>query len=325
MENGSTPHGSIAVVVLGAGRSGTSAITRALAAVGVDLGGDLRPGGGKNPTGFFEDQALLDLNKRLKRALGIRGDSVRLIEDAEWDAPALAALRAEAVAIIRGRFGGRPLWGYKYGRTLRLLPFWRAVYAELGLDVRYVVALRNPLSVARSRGALDARRGTQEKSDLEWLVNVVPYFRQVRERPFVVVDYDRVMAEPTAELARIARVLALPAPPDVERSIRAYAEEFLKPGMRHSRFTAADLAVDPKLNPWTRRGYLWLYRFATGEADPADPRLWEEWEPIERAVAELAGALCHIDRVESDVRRSQRSLLGPLQIAPQIWRKLRSG
>jgi hypothetical protein len=325
MANDSASSPSIAVVVLGAGRSGTSATTRALAAIGVDLGDDLRPGGGKNPTGFFEDQALLEVNKRLKRALHIRGDSVRLIEDAEWDAPAIAALRAEAVERIRGRFGGRPLWGYKYGRTLRLLPFWRAVYDELGLDVRYVVALRNPLSVARSRGALDARRGTQEKSDLEWLVNVVPYFRQVRERPFVVVDYDRVMAEPTAELARIARVLALPTPPDVGSSIRAYAEEFLRPGMRHSRFTAEDLAKDPHVNPWTRRGYLWFYRFAVEEADPNDPRLWQEWEPIERAVDELRGVLLHIDRIESDVRRSQRSLLGPLQIAPQIWRKLRSG
>jgi hypothetical protein len=41
-----------AVVVLGAGRSGTSAATRGLQALGVDLGDRLRPGGGKNPTGF---------------------------------------------------------------------------------------------------------------------------------------------------------------------------------------------------------------------------------------------------------------------------------
>ena len=140
-----------AVVVLGAGRSGTSAITRGIQAIGVDLGDHLRPGGGKNPTGFFEDQDLLSLNKRLKRALRIRGDSVRLIEEAEWQADAVRLLHDEAVATIRRRFGGVSLWGYKYGRTLRLLPFWRAVYEALDLDVRYVVALRNPLSVARSR------------------------------------------------------------------------------------------------------------------------------------------------------------------------------
>ena len=316
---------AIAVVVLGAGRSGTSAITRALQAIGVELGDDLRPGGGKNPTGFFEDQALLELNKRLKRALGIRGDSVRLIEPREWDAPAVRTLRERAGETIRERFGRMPLWGYKYGRTLRLLPFWRAVYEELGLDVRYVVALRNPLSVARSRSALDERRGTQEKSDLEWLVNVVPYLRDVRERPFVVVDYDLVMGEPAPQLERIAARLHLPRGPAFAESVRAYAEEFLRPGMRHSRFTADDLARDQRANPWTRRGYLWLHRLATDSADPSDPQVWDEWEPIERAVADLSGVLSHVDRVEDDLRRAQRSLLGPLQLAPRIWRKLRSG
>ena len=55
------------------------------------------------------------------------------------------------------------------------------VFHSLDLDVRYVLAVRNPLSVARSRAKLNPQRGTQEKSDLEWLVNVVPYFREVRE------------------------------------------------------------------------------------------------------------------------------------------------
>ena len=42
-----------AIVIVGVGRSGTSAITRGVQALGVELGGHLRPGGGKNPTGFF--------------------------------------------------------------------------------------------------------------------------------------------------------------------------------------------------------------------------------------------------------------------------------
>jgi hypothetical protein len=312
------------VVVLGAGRSGTSAITRGVQAVGAELGDRLRPGGGKNPTGFFEDQDLLAVNKRLKRALGIRGDSVRLIEEGEWQADAVRSLRDEAVATIRRRFGAVPLWGYKYGRTLRLLPFWREVFEALALDVRYVVALRNPLSVARSRAVLDARRGTQEKSDLEWLVNVVPYFHYVREHPFVVVDYDRLMAEPLAQLRRMVVRLALPATPAVEESMRAYTAEFLKPGMRHSRFTVQDLEHDARANPLTVDAYRWLDRLAGDEIDPAAPELWQDWGRIAAAVLAMAPVLRHIDRVEDDLRRAQRNLLGPLQAAPEFWRKLRS-
>jgi hypothetical protein len=314
---------SCAVVVLGAGRSGTSAITRGIQAIGVELGDDLRPGGGKNPTGFFEDQGLLAINKRLKRLLGIRGDSVSLITAEQWQAPAVRALREEAVATIRRRFGRYPLWGYKYGRTLRLLPFWLDVYAALDLDVRYVVALRNPISVARSRAKLEARRGTQAKSDLEWLVNVVPYFRAIRERPFVVVDYDRVMEDPIGQLTRMAEMLALPLTDSVRASIRQYAEEFLRPDMRHSRFTAQDLARDERVNRLAREAYGWLDRLAADEIETGDPQLWEAWERIERQVADLGPILQHVDQVETDFRRAQRSLLGPLQLAPRIWRKLR--
>src|SRR5262245_37412715 len=128
----------IAVVVLGAGRSGTSAITRGLEALGVELGPGLRRGDPKNPTGFFADEALLRLNQRLKRLLRIHGSSVRLFEEREWHDAPVVALRDEAIATIRRRFGAYPLWGYKYGRTLRLLPFWESVYAACELDVRYV-------------------------------------------------------------------------------------------------------------------------------------------------------------------------------------------
>ena len=62
-----------------------------------------------------------------------------------------------------------------------------------------MVAIRNPLSVARSRAKLDALRGRQEKSDLEWLVNVVPYFRTMTQHRFVVVDYELLLADPQAQ------------------------------------------------------------------------------------------------------------------------------
>src|SRR5215475_11493496 len=106
------------VVVLGAGRSGTSTITRGLRALGVELGDQLRPGGGKNPTGFFEDESLMRINKRLRKALGLRADSVSLIEPQQWQAPAVQAFQQEARETIRRRFGHYPLWGYKYAGTL---------------------------------------------------------------------------------------------------------------------------------------------------------------------------------------------------------------
>src|SRR5262245_29201963 len=276
------PTQSRAVVVLGVGRSGTSAITRGLVALGVDLGNRLRGATLlKNPTGFYEDTDLLQINKRLKRILDVRGESVRLLPPEWWRQPPVEALQAEAVETIQRRFGASALWGYKYARTLRFMPFWTRVFEAAGVDARYLMAIRNPLSVARSRARLDPWRGTQEQSDLEWLVNVVPYFRMVRERPFLVVDFDLFMADPAVQLERIARALELPYGPEIQQAVRAFGDEFLDPKLRHSRHGADDLERDPRLNRLTRAAYVWLYRLAVDGADPHALELWQDWRQIE--------------------------------------------
>jgi hypothetical protein len=313
-----------AVVVLGVGRSGTSAVTGGLSAVGVDLGSHLRRAASlKNPTGFFEDIDLLRINKRLKRILNVRGDSVRLLEPDWWRQPAAQKLQREAVTTIRRRFGACPLWGFKYARALRFLPFWCRVFAEADIDVCYLMVIRNPLSVAKSRARLDPWRGTQEKSDLEWLVNVVPYFREVRDHALVVLDFDRFMADPAGQLTRIQTRLGLAITPDHHAAIEAYVDCFLDPTLRHSQHTLADLDRDPCVNSLTRAAYLWLYRLAIDEADPRSPETWREWERIEHTLAELAPVLQHIDRAEAGLRLARCNPLGPLQAVPWLWQEVR--
>lgn len=314
----------VMVTILGVGRSGTSAITRGLQAIGVDLGDNLRKGSGKNPTGFFEDNDFLVFSKRLKRAFGLRADSVRLIEDREYQSRELDALADDVVALVRRRFGDKPIWGYKYARTLRFLPFWEKVYQRLGLEVRYVFALRNPLSVAISRGRLDPHRGTQEKSDLEWLINVVPYFERTRDDFVLVVDYDLVMAEPAAQLERMARALGLPLDEKCREGIAEYRDRYLKPGIRHSRFTIEELDANASIHPLARRAYHWLYDLAVDQASFQDASRWQEWSAIADGVRELAPLLRHCDRLEAELRATQRSLWGPLQAIPPLWRNWRA-
>jgi hypothetical protein len=310
--------------VLGAGRSGTSAVTRALPAVGVELGNKLRPGRGKNPTGFFEDVDLLALSKRVRRALHIRPESVRLVGDEEWQSPALSALRDEAIETIRRRFGKYAVWGFKYGRTFRVLPFWEDVFARLDLDAAYVVAIRNPLSVARSRAQLAPERGTQEKSDLEWLVNVVPYFRLAVRRALVTVDYDRVVAAPETELERMATALALPKTAATKAGIETYARDFLQAGRRHTQFSIAELEADERIHPLVRDAYCWLDRLARDEVRPDSPEFDAAWSRIEKDLRAVAPVLAQLDIVQEKLRRARRSPLGPLQAVPDLWRHLRN-
>ena len=314
----------VMVTILGVGRSGTSAIARAMQAVGVDLGDNLRAGSGKNPTGFFEDNDVLRISKRVKRTLGIRGESVRLIEEAEYDLPVMRAIEDECVEMFRRRFGNSPVWGYKYARTSRFLPFFQRVFDRCGLDARFVYAVRNPISVARSRLRLEPQRGTQEKSDLEWLINVVPYFERTRGKQCVFVDYDNVMADPARELERMARGLGLPVDDKCRDEIRIYRDEYLKPGIRHSRFSIDDLDRDPNLNVHARDAFHWLWKLATDQITFDDEALWADWRRIHSRVEEMRPVLRHCDRIENELRASQMNPLGPLQAIPPLWHKWRS-
>jgi hypothetical protein len=293
------------VVVVGPGRSGTSALTRGLEALGVELGDRLKPATRKNAKGFFEDVELLDINYRVHEALGLRrnGSSVCPVEAGQWASADLASLKDEAVRVIRGRFGRCPLWGFKCGGVLRVLPFWEEVLGAAGLDTAYVVAIRNPLNVALSRGKLDAYREAQEKSDLEWLAQVVPYFRRVLARPLVVVDYDKLMADPAKQMRRVAAALRLPVTEDAERRIGAYAKEFLVPGLRHHRATHAELAASPRVNGLTRDAYTWLLRLANDEITSDAAPFRADWARIEGAFAGMAPLLRHIDVLEGELRR----------------------
>jgi hypothetical protein len=292
-----------AVFVVGAGRSGTSALTRGLAALGVALGDRLKAPSAKNPTGFFEDEQLLEQAKRVRDALGLWSESVALVDPAAFDAPAFEALARETADLARRRFGAFPVWGFKYAQTLRFLPFWERVARLAALDVAYLVALRSPLSVARSRAKLDPLRGEQEKSDAEWLVNVVPFFRRLARRPFVVVDFDALVAKPEAELVRVAERLALPLGPGAHAAVEAYARDFLDAERRHTSFGDAELDADPRVSPLARDAYRCLRRLARDEVDAADPGLWSEWARIEAALAAQAPLLRHVDRLEAALRR----------------------
>src|SRR5580658_495194 len=118
---------SRAILVLGMHRSGTSALTRGLQALGVYLGNDFLSPKPDNPTGYWEDKNITELNERLLATLGLKWEDVALIDDTRWNEPKIEVLRAEAVTYLQSCFKGRPLWGFKDPRTIRLLPFWRTV------------------------------------------------------------------------------------------------------------------------------------------------------------------------------------------------------
>ncbi len=179
------------VVVLGMHRSGTSAVARGLSVLGVELGNDLHPPGEDNPKGFWEDKNCLRINESLLQHLGSAYDRLGLFPEVLEtlnSTSVIRSLRLEAVEILRAKFSQSDRCGFKDPRVSRLLPFWKSVFEEAGGAPGYVIAVRNPISVARS---LSKRNGIEpEKSYFLWLEHVVSAVTESIGSQRVMVDYD---------------------------------------------------------------------------------------------------------------------------------------
>jgi hypothetical protein len=256
-------------------RSGTSALARGVQALGVYLGDNFLSTRPDNPTGYWEDQHICRLNERLLAILGVSWDQVAPIDESGWQAPEIELLLAEAVEYVRSALAIRPRWGFKDPRTLRLLPFWRSVLRRLQAEEQYLVIIRNPRSVAAS---LEQRQGMDEATaHLLWLTYLLP-LREIADTPFIVTDYDIVMADPKRQLERIARGLKIPLDDTNNAAIDEFANKFLDPALRHSFFNAAAFDPSPTLPPLSREVYLWLRWLATDRISTDSPQFWSAWE-----------------------------------------------
>lgn len=305
-----------AIVVLGPGRCGTSTLARGLISLGIAFGDRLKPAMRKNPRGFFEDTDLLDINYRAHTALKLRrnGSSIRWIPDDAWQDGRLETLREEAKQLIGRRFGAHPVWGFKVGGVMRILPFWQRVLAELDQEVAYVLAIRHPASVAQSRRKLDPRRGLQEKSDLEFAAQILPFADLMARRPYVVVDYDRLIAAPGAEMRRVAYDLSLPLSRKSAAAVDRYAAEFVSSGYRHSQAEAGD-----GINPLTWSLYRRLLDLASGAASPGHADVTLDLAQLAHRFKSMSTTLALVDDLEGELRRRGPTLRA---MALAAWKHL---
>lgn len=267
---------SRAIVVIGMHRSGTSAVARGLAALGVDLGNDFLDAQPENPTGYWEDRGIVELNERVLRRLGLNWDDSAPIEPVKFSGWRMWRLRREAIRYLR-RFTSLPLWGFKDPRTIRLLPFWLQVLRDARVEDSYVLVIRNPKSVAASLHARQAM--SVDAAQRLWLSYVVPFLDGLEDKPLVVVDYDLLMAEPLGQLERIATKLRLPAArrPEVD----SFVNDFLDVKLRHTVFSPDEIDAGTQIGGLTLKGY-GLLREIAEDRHAIDDEFWKQWGVIKK-------------------------------------------
>ena len=186
-----------------------------------------------NLLGYWEQADVMAIQEGLldrldRRWYGPRG-TLTLPED--WRGrpgapPLLAWLRAvmeEELAAAQGA-----LWGFKDPRTLRFLPLWREIFAGLGVQPTWILAVRHPAEVVGSLMARNAPQGmSPARAQLLWLDHNLAAVRELGAQIALVPAYHQWFVDPLGMAARLTRLLDLP-PPDP----RALAG-FVRPDLRH--------------------------------------------------------------------------------------------
>lgn len=228
------------VVVLGMHRSGTSAVARALSALGICLGHNLMPGvEGNNDKGFFEDIDIAAFNTSLLSKLDSSWDDLRLLDARQLLDEKFTAEKIQAINLITAKVSNNSVFAFKDPRTSLLLPFWKKVFSELGYDVHYIFVLRNPISVAKS---LTRRDGIVEiKGFLLWAKYVLSAIPECESTKTQIIDYDQLFFDTRAKLLHIAECLSLVPNSQMHKELDIYTSEFLTTELRHNVATLDEL------------------------------------------------------------------------------------
>lgn len=171
------------IVVLSAGRSGTSLLMKALGNLGMTLSEDMIPGSMGNPEGFFEDAEIVQVHKELFEKLHTK--STLPLPDGWLESDPVTKARPQLRKILEERLAqSNTIWGFKDPRTVSFLPLWSRILNTPGTVPVFLLAVRDPATVATSLKRQINRAETV--TELQWLQRTIDALHHTAGDCFVV-------------------------------------------------------------------------------------------------------------------------------------------
>ena len=275
------------IIVLGAHRSGTSALTRLLSMVGATLPRRLMGAGPGNPTGHWEPVRLVEYHDQLMSEL-----------DSSWydwsplDLKKLSVARRERVAndiaeIVAEDFGNSTLAVVKDPRISRFPGAFIEAVKSAGWSPVVVLAYRNPLDVVASlikRDVFWPEGYDRTDAALIWLSHMLESEKAARELPRAIVSYEAVVADPVKALAGVVGELKIRAPKTV-KELAGDITGFIDPAHRNHLHRPDDVLIDPDLSGWVADTYAALRDLEAGR------NLNDAYETLDRVRNEFMAAM----------------------------------
>lgn len=307
---------SRAICILGMHRSGTSAIARSINLLGVYLGEseNLLSAQEDNPHGFWEHLNIIDIQNRILWELGVSWDTPVPLEELWWKNPEMIPFRNEIKQFISQQMISQNLWAWKDPRTCLLLPLWLDILQELGVEVNFVISIRNPLDIANS--LLKRNNIPIQKSLGIWMNYMISVARWTANSKCILVSYDEFLDDWHQQLFNLSQQLNLPWPEN-ELEFKETMQKFINPQFRHSYSSNDQLKETIGLKPFVNLYDIYLKKmnFQLDHTLPQIEKIASEYKAY-AALFDIAN-LTKIElqqRVELiDTRHNIQHYLGELQ------------
>lgn len=193
------------VVVLGAGRSGTSLLMQILVGLGGRCSEYLIPANVSNPEGFYEDVEIKDIHTELYSCLNV---PVFLPLPENWlETNCARDARQRLNSVLQNLLqSGSAILAIKDPRIATFLPLWVRLFNPLRVVPSYLLAVREPQSVIAS--FIRQYNTPAHVAELVWLLRTLEALENTGADCFVV-HYEDWFREPKTIVESLLRFTGL--------------------------------------------------------------------------------------------------------------------
>ncbi len=177
-------------VILGMHRSGTSVLSRSFVIFGADHG-ETSIAGKCNKRAHWEDYDVMYFNNDMLQFLNRAWYNTEAFTQEDFAKVRKAGYFDKAVQLMQKKIAATDFYVLKEPRVTMLLPFWEKVFQSLDVSVKYVFAIRNAYSVAKS---LEKRNDfILEYSQFLWYAYNIFALKELEGKEVFFVDYDNFL------------------------------------------------------------------------------------------------------------------------------------